>query len=268
MNNNLSGVLVFLSLFVPPAPAAIPTTELYPFPRDELSALRATTKAEWAPNTKELDEAWRLYGELEGAWKSDAPRPKKETLDRLDMLKARLEALPKPAWFSEALSSGEATQVHAHLADKIGDETFEKQRCTPEYQALKALAIIYIAEHELDRPDAVRNAATYFSVLALTHPWDWQIHALYSRLLVDAKLTEPGWMAARESIFLNPAPNVSDLVFFAFIGSIAAREKWPEIQEAMRQAAQDDKVAELAIVEAAKFYGTNAKVTEVPPKTP
>jgi hypothetical protein len=246
------------------ARAAIPSTELYPFPGYDLGAIRAKTKAEWSSDSKELAEAWRLYAELQGAWMPGARKPQKQTIARLDKIKAELESCPKPGWFVAVLNSPGSGQ--SQLADKIGDQAFERQKSTPEYQALKALAIVYLTEHELDRDGSAQNAGRYFTALSITHPWDWQVHALYSRLLVDARITEPGWEAEKQSLFLNPEPILGDLKFFAFIGSIAAKSKWPEIQEAIRQAAPDRAVAEQAIAESAKLFSSDTKVNIVEPK--
>ena len=61
---------------------------------------------------------------------------------------------------------------------------------------------------------------------------------------IRRRLFRGGWEAAKQNLFLNPEPSLEDLKFFAFIGSIAAKAKWPEIQEAIRQAAADRAIAE------------------------
>jgi hypothetical protein len=244
--------------------AAVPSTELYPFPGYDLGAVRAKAKAEWSADSEELLEAWRLYRELQGSWMPGARKPQEQTIARSDKLKVKLEAVPKPPWFVAVLNFPGSGQTQ--LADKIGDPVFERQKSTPEYQALKALAIVYLTEHELDRDGSAQRAGRYFTALSITHPWDWQLHGLYSRLLVDARLTEPGWEAAKQSLFLNPDPGLEDLKYFAFIGSIAAKAKWPEIQNAMRQAATDRSIPEQAIVESAKLFSGDSKVTIVEPK--
>ena len=67
------------------------------------------------------------------------------------------------------------------------------------------------------------------------------------------------------SVFLNPEPSLDQLKAFAFVGSIAAKARWSEIQKAIRQAAGDDKVAELAIVESDKLFSRDSNVSIVTP---
>ena len=264
MRNIISPVLCFLTLFATIAQATIPSAELYPFAGFDLTAVRAKTKAEWCPDSMELREAWHLYGELKGAWDPGAPKPQEKNIAQLDQLKSKLEALPKPQWFIEALESPLPGKVQ--FAEMIGDQVFEQQKSTPEYQVLKALAIIYLTEHELDRKEAALNAHKYLTAFAITHPWDWEVAGLYSRLLIDEQLNGPAWEAAKQSLFLNPEPSLEELKFFAFIGSITAKEKWPEIRVAIRQATTDVKMAEQAIVESGYLYSKYTKLNVVVPK--
>jgi hypothetical protein len=258
------GIPLLLGLLGVAADAAIPTTRLYPFRGYDLDTVRATTRAESGPETEELAAAWSLYREIQGSWMPTAPKPSQKSIARLDRLKSKLEGLAKPEWFSDAMSSPQSGSTQ--LAEKVGDQVFEKQKATPEYQELKALAIVYLTEHELDRAGAAEQAGRFLTALSATHPWDWEIHGLYSRFLVDAQLPGPAWATAIQSIFLNPKPNLDDLKFFAFIGSVAAKDEWPEIQEAIRQAAPNGTIAELAIVESGRAYGADAKVNLVPRK--
>jgi len=244
--------------------AAIPSTALYPFPGADLVALRAMTAGEWSPESKELKVAWRLYREIQGSWQPGAPKPKEQTITQLDQLKAALEALPQPGWFSQVLKFTQDGK--AQLADKVGDQSFEKQRSTPEYQALKALALVYLTEHELDRVGAAQKAGVYLAALSRTHPWDWEVHGLYGRFLIDARRNGPAWEEAKLSLFLNPEPTVEQLEAFAFVGSVVGKEQWPEIQEAMRQGATDDKFAELAVVDSARLFSSDTKVKVTLPK--
>jgi hypothetical protein len=153
------------------------------------------------------------------------------------------------------------------LADKIGDDVFLKQKATPEYLNLKALALVYLTEHELDRTGAAQKAGVYLAALAITHPWDWQVHGLYSRFLIDARQNGPAWDEARLSLFLNPNPNGEALRSFAFVGSIAAHDKWIEIEVAIREASKDDSAAEHAIIEAEPLFIGDTNVNVVLPRT-
>lgn len=237
--------------------AASPASKFYPFPGYDLDLVRAKTKAESAPNIPELDQAWRLFGELQGAWMKGAPQPSAETIAALDALAKKLEALPKPAWFPADSAPG---NYETGLAEKIGDPVFVAQKATPEYQAVKALALVYLAGHELDRSGASANAQRYLLALVRTHPWDWQVHGLYGRFLVDLQQHDAAWNEAILGLYLNPKPELGALKAFAFIGSIAAKSEWPEIQEAMRQACADDKVVSLAIEESDPLYTSAAEL--------
>jgi hypothetical protein len=244
--------------------AAIPSSELYPFPGYDLDLVRAKTAAESSGDSAEIVEAWKLYGELQGAWAPQAKPVNPETTAHLDRLKKKLEGLPVPFWFSEQLAHPGSGQIS--LADKIGDETFRKQKASPEYQNLKALALVYLSEHELDRTGAAQKAGEYLSALAITHPWDWQVHGLYGRFLIDAQQNAPAWDEARLSLFLNPDPSVENLKSFAFVGSIAAHDKWIEIEVAIREASKDDSAAERAILESEPMFTGGMKVNVVLPR--
>jgi hypothetical protein len=257
------GLLVFVA-FQSGLRAAIPSSELYPFPGYDLDAVRAKTAAEACEDSTEILEAWELYGELQGAWAPHARPVKPETIARLDHLKKTLEELPVPPWFSKQLANHGSGQVD--LADKIGDEVFRRQKASPEYLNLKALALVYLSEHELDRIGAAQKAGEFLSALAITHPWDWQVHGLYGRFLIDAQLNVPAWNEARLGLFLNPNPNGEALKSFAFVGSVAAHDKWIEIEVAIREASKDDGTAERAIVEAEPLFAAGTKVNVVAPK--
>ena len=128
----------------------MPNTNLYPFGNTDLLQVRKIAKAEsHIPERARVDRTSRLYGVLQGAWRPDAHKPTAETIAQLDALKVKLEALEVPAWFTRAIQDPRA--VRAVLADKVGDSSFVEQRETPEYQMLKALALVYLTEHELDR---------------------------------------------------------------------------------------------------------------------
>lgn len=256
--------LAILNLVASICDAAVPTTVLYPFPGTDLKKIRAITMAERIQDSPDLSEAWQVYGELKGSWMPGAHKPREQTVARLDRLKGKLERLKKPNWFSDAMDAPQSGS--ADLAEKIGDQAFMKQKDSPEYQSLKALAIVYLTEHELDREGSANNAGRFLTVLTITHPWDWELHALYARLLIDAGLADPGWRSATFSIFLNPEPSLDDLKFFAFVGATAAKNQWPEIQKAIRQAAMDDRVAEQVIKESRESYSSAAASTIVPPK--
>jgi hypothetical protein len=235
--------------------AATPTTRLYPFPGVDLQDIRAISRGEFIAPSLELKEAWLAYGEVRGAWMPGAPKPTAAATSILDQLKSKLEGLPEPAWFAAAMQAPQTKP--SQLAEKIGDPIFESQKDNPEFQVLKARAIIYMAEFELDRPGAAANAGRFLSILETAHPWDWELQSLYARLLADVGRTGPALHAAALGLFLNPVPRLGDLKFFAYVGARTARELWPEIQAALRQSGADATVVEQAIAESASLYTGN-----------
>jgi hypothetical protein len=106
----------------------------------------------------------------------------------------------------------------------------------------------------------------FLTVLSITHTWDWEVHALYARLLGDAGQATASWHTALVSIFLNPAPDVEDFKFLAFIGKVTGLGRWPEIQEAIRLASVDEKTAARAIAESSQFFSPTTRSEVVPPK--
>ena len=255
-----------LHLTVATCIAAVPVSYLYPFPGYDLELVRAKAGAENLPNSRDLAEAWKLYGEVQNSWMPGAKKPDAAVVSRIEQMRKELEAQPVPAWFADALQSRALGTVSSQMADNIGDAVFKRQKATPDYQARKTLAILYLAEHELDRPEAVQKAGVYLTVLSVTHPWDWEIHNLYSRLLLDAQLNQPAWNAAKLGLFLNPQPTVGDLRYFAFVGGIADKNDWPEIRQAIRDAAPVPLVADQAIGEIARLFGPKVNLFIVPPK--
>jgi hypothetical protein len=264
MAKHVPSLLAFLFLSAATARAAIPSTELYPFPGYDLDLVRAKTRAESGSDSGDLAESWRLYRAVQGSWMPKAPKPEAQTLAQLDALKVKLEAIPLPSWFADALRAPPVVRID--LAERIGDPTFERQRASPEYQALKALAIVHLCEHELDRPGAAQEAGRYLSALAITHPWDWQVHGLFSRFLIDAQEYGPAWNEANLGLFLNPGPNLHDLKFYTFVGSITAKQEWTKIMVAVRESVKDDGLAETAIRESEVLFSANTKVSTLPSK--
>jgi hypothetical protein len=264
MRPSLAEILILLCLVGVPLKGEVPASGLNPFQGGKLQAIRTITRAESSAGTAELSEAWDIYNELKGSWMPGAHKPAAVTIARLDRLKAKLERIPGPPWFVDDIDPRDRKDVQ--IAERVGDSTFKAQKATVEYQSMKALAIVYLTEHELDRPDSANNAGKFLSILVQTHPWDWETHALFSRLLIDAGQSEPGWLSAIQSIFLNPGPNLEDLKYFAFVGKAAGKAQWSEIQAAIREAAPDGGIAEQAIRVSAPLFDSETKVTNVPQK--
>jgi hypothetical protein len=244
---------------------ALPKSQYYPFAPTDLVAIRAITKAESIADSPDLTLAWDLYTKVQGSWKPGSEKPSKQVVSALDGLKDKLETAPKPQWILDHLISGSAPDPHVAFAESIGDATFVDQADSPAYQSQKALTIVYLAEHEIDRPEAADKAGTYLTLLSLKHPWDWQIHGLYSRLLTDAGLQEPSFREAVMSLYLNPQPKLEDLQFFAFIAATSKRDQFESIQQIIKETAVDAGTAELAIEHAAVYFKSKVKFQIVPP---
>jgi hypothetical protein len=244
--------------------AAMPASDLYPFKGSDLNSVRAVAKAESSAVTPELAEAWKIYRAVQGSWAPGREKPDAATIRRLADLRQRLEAMPKPQWL--VLPSGPSGVRVIKMADAVGDDVFKEQRSTPEYQAQKALALVYLAGHELDRPGDSNAAGKLLSILVSTHPWDWEVHSLFSRLWVDSKQAEAAIASAANGLFLNPNPTQSDLEFFAFVGAVAAKDEWAQIKLAIRDAALTPEVADAVIQKASVLYSDRAKSVNVPPK--
>ncbi len=134
------------------------------------------------------------------------------------------------------------------------DPRFAEIRETEETERLKALGIVHLAEHELDRAGAAHEGAEIISSLMLRTPLDFELHALYARFLLDAKRSKQALEEARYAIHLDPIPGRDALEFTAFVGLIAAKDGWVLIQAMLREAARDQGEAEAVIKEYAPRF--------------
>ena len=244
------------------APPDAPPPE-YPFGDAPLSDIRQIASAEASafPLAPTLMQAWSLYLKVQGNWLPGHARPTRDTVAEIDALKARLLAVPSPSWFTETLTSAKGEQ-ETKMSDTVGDAVFVAQAADPGYQRMKALALLYLCEHELNRPGSANNAGRTLTALLLSHPWDWEVQALYSRLLLDAKMNTAAFACATQSIYLNPKPSLADLEYFAFIGCAVAKDQWPAIQDAIRAAAPDAATAERAIADMQKIYSAKTALRD------
>jgi len=125
--------------------------------------------------------------------------------------------------------------------------------------------LVYLAEHEIDRPGAAQKAAVVLSTLIGQTFLDYELHALYARFLVDAQVNEIALSEARMSIYLNPAPTLNDLRFISFIWLIAARDHVDELKEIIRETAATQADAEIIIKEVeTSFNDQNTKPVFTP----
>jgi len=245
-----------------------PATPFYPFGSTDLATIRTISQAEKIPDSPDLKLAWQIYSQVQGSWKPGASKPEKQVLDNLAELKRKLEDTPKPKWLEDALKSYPPKKGNVHFPDKVGDETFVEQKDSVEFQNQKALGIIYLAEHELDRPDAAQSAGRYLTVLSLKHPWDWELHALYARLLVDSGAAEPAFRTAVAGIFMNPKPDLEDFQFLAFVAMVYRRDQPEVVLQIIKDAAVDEKTGEEAAKRASELFKSKGDVRNVPLKGP
>jgi hypothetical protein len=246
--------------------SAIPRSPYYPFGKEDLATIRAIAKAERIQDSTDLALAWELYKELENSWAPGAPKPSETTISKLDTLKGRLEGLPKPKWFEAALNAAGPPGTQMQLPQKIGDGIFVDQTDDAGYQNQKALAVVYMAEHEIDRPSGANNAGRYLTLLTFKHTWDWEVHALYARLLSDAGLRGPALHEAVLGIYLNPDPDGRALDYFAFICANSKKIQWDGVQMIIKDAVGDRQIAEAAIERSKRLFDPRIKATIVPPK--
>ena len=246
--------------------SAIPSSPYYPFGKEDLATIRAIAKAERIQDSTDLALAWELYKDLENSWAPGAPKPSGTTISRLDALKGRLEALPKPKWFQAALDAAGPLGTQTQFPQKIGDGIFVDQSDDAGYQTQKALAVVYMAEHEIDRPSGANNAGRYLTLLAFKHTWDWEVHALYARLLSDAGLRGPALHEAVMGIYLDPNPDSRALDYFAFICATSKEIQWDGVRMIIKDAVSDRQVAEAAIERSKRLFDPRIQVNIVPPK--
>jgi len=125
---------------------------------------------------------------------------------------------------------------------------FTPFRQTETTEQIKALALVYLTEHELDRKGAADKAATALTVLISRTYFDYELHALFARFLADARIPTEAMKEAHLSIYLNPAPTRADLEFATFIFLTAVgKDGWGPIQSILREAASKPEDAETVI---------------------
>lgn len=237
-----------------------------PFTPTPLVEVHKAVKAQYGPGTPSLAKAWSLYKKLQGSWMPKHPKPSQADIASLDALKAELEKLPLPSWFIELQkNAGKAVNV-APVFDTKSVE-FSKFKQTEETERIKALGLIYMAEHDIDRPNTAQKAAVTLSTLMSRTFFDFDLHALYARFLIDAQVPKVALYEARMSIYLNPAPTLDDLRFASFIWFVAARDQWGELEAIIRETASTPSGAEIVIKEMnSKFKDQKNKTVFTPGK--
>jgi hypothetical protein len=233
-----------------------PQVSLRPFKPLSLNVVRTAARAQEGPRTEPLQRAWMFYKKFQGSWKPGAAKPSPEDLASFDSLKTYLEKVKMPDWFLQIKAQAGKT-IYPDLIFDPNAPGFSPFRQTEETERIKALAIVYLTEHELDRPAAANNGAVTISCLMARTPFDYELHALFARFLADAKRFEQAFEEARYGIYLNPQPNRQDLSFAAFIALMAAKDGWDLIQAMLREAAINPEDSEAVIQEwGPRFKGT------------
>lgn len=210
-----------------------------PIDKDKIAHNRSIAAKESRAEEPELLEAWSLYRSVQGCWMPDAPKPDRAKVRRLDSLTSDLKRESVSTWLKEFEAKGPT--FAAVIPVSIDDPAFAAQSAVREYQIQKALAICYMAEHELDVPDAANRAGNLLTALLATHPWDWEVHALYARLLADAQLPGIALKEAGYSLCLNPDPSQADIEYFIFI-AFTAKAELKSVTEAITEAVTDKQL--------------------------
>ncbi len=237
----------------------------------ERALLAAASKAQEIPNSAALEKAWAYYGKWQGAWQAGHAKPtgqdREEVIAYTDSLLKPLKKLAE----TEKLGKSSLDFDRLKKAAQVGSPEFNASRQNENTQALKALAIMGLTEHELDirHPDPVRNgvkmAYLVLEKLEPRTPLDPDIYFFMARIALDAQQNEFAWTAARLGAYMKAEPEDHDLEFVCFIGAAAAGEQWPAIQKMIREVAGDAAQADRVLAKAAPFFSGKIKFQNVPP---
>jgi hypothetical protein len=190
---------------------------------------------------------------FQGSWQPGRTKPSKEEIRAFDDFKNRIEPKDTPNWFAKLLEKREDF-TKKPLALNTSSDRFTDFKQTEETELMKAVTLCYYAEHELDRKGSAEIAAGYTLTLLSKTTMDYELHALFARFLLDSNNFANAWKEARVGLYLNPSPSRRDLDFVAFVGLIAAKSQWTEIQQMLREAASSSADADAVIQEWAAKY--------------
>ena len=222
---------------------------LRPFKPLPLDTLRKAVNAQEGPSSSDLEMAWKFYQNFRGSWQPGAPKPTPEELSAFDAFKDKLEKEGLPEWFLKLEENAGKSVARTMIFDPT-NSGFSEFRQTEETERIKSLGIVYLAEHEIDRPGTAEKGAMIISTLMAKTTFDFELHALYARFLADAQMPVEAIKEARLAIYLNPNPTKEDLSFTVFIALIATgKEGWNLVQSMLREAAAKPEDAESVIHE-------------------
>jgi hypothetical protein len=186
-----------------------------------------------------------------------APKPDPQEIQKFELFAAEQKGLPLPAWITNPPEN--SNESVRKLALNTKDPSFIAFKQTKETQAVKALCLVLMTEHELDRPNAAFKAAKYLQLLLDQTPFDPDARMLFAKMAVDAKDFKYGWYNVRIGLYLTPEPTSNDLEFLCFVGSFVAKNQWGSIQSAIRELAPTPEVAEQVIDKQAILFSDKAK---------
>jgi hypothetical protein len=231
--------------------------DLNPFPGVSRKLLVKASKSQELASNETLDRAWAYYTKFRGAWMPKASKPDPQDIQQFEIFAAKQKAISLPAWIIKP--SGNANERVRKLVLNPEDPSFEAFKQTKETQAVKALCLVLMTEHELDRPNAAPKAAHYLHLLLDQTPFDPGARMLFAKMAVDAKDFNFAWYNVRIGIYLTPEPNKNDLEFMCFVGSFAVKSQWGSIQSAIRELAPNPELAKQVIEKQAILFTDKAK---------
>jgi len=236
--------------------------DLNPFPGVSREKLIKASQAQSLPNTDELEKAWHYYNIFRGTWSPTAPKPDKKELSDFERFSKALKARELPKW---AMSNSGSTEPRLKkITLDTSDPDFKKLCQTSETQFVKTLCLVFLTEHELDRPGAYMKASDLLYLLTEQTPFDPDARLLFAKAGVDAKDYDFAFYNARIGLFLSIKPSQNDLEFFCFVGAFTGKDKWPIIQNSIHLLANDETLAQSVISKQAILFGPKARSFTAP----
>lgn len=187
-------------------PADNAAAALNPFPEVSRAKLLEASKAQEAGPNEVLDKAWHFYGEFLGSWVPNAPKPNATSIKAFDDFSASIKALPLPSWIVDGSADAKTTIKKVTL--QVGDPHFKDLCQTAETQKVKALCLVLMTEHELDRPGGgAWTAAKDLYLLTERTPLDPDARMLFAKIALDAKDFELSWYNASWNLLSTHPPD-------------------------------------------------------------
>lgn len=224
----------------------------------------AASTADELPDTVELARAWSFYTAWKGAWMPGHAKPTPEERSAVSAFTGSLQARLPVLSEQERLNRPALDDAAFARVVVVGSPEFQSARQTSGTQALKALAIMGLVEHELDMPEGAPIAFALLQQLSQRTPLDRDISMFHARLALDARRFPEAWRAVRQGLLLTARPSDGDLDFVCFVGSQSAKTQWPEIQAMLRAVARSDAQADAAIARNARLFSDGMSSDWIP----